>query len=102
MGKFGNSLSTTEGELRITVAALMKACGENQTKLAEGLRITQGQVSRKQNGKAVWSMGDIDKLSVHYGIPVPDLLSGPSHAVRKLSPRRLADMIGGSQEVIAV
>ncbi|MBK6017601.1 helix-turn-helix transcriptional regulator [Streptomyces sp. MBT53] len=102
MGKLGNAASTSEATLRITVAALMKACGENQTKLAKGLRITQGQVSRKQNGKAVWSMGDIDKLSAHYGVPVPDLLCGPSHAVSKLSPRRLADMIGGSQEVITV
>ncbi|TLQ38838.1 helix-turn-helix domain-containing protein [Streptomyces marianii] len=102
MGKFAAALSSSEKTLRITVAALMRACGENQTALARGLRITQGQVSRKQNGSAAWSLGDIDRLSAHYGIPVPDLLCGPTHAVEKLSPRRIAAVVGGSQEVITV
>ncbi|WP_335939987.1 acyltransferase [Streptomyces sp. PTD5-9] len=102
MGKFSADLSTSERTLRITVAALMRACGENQTVLAVGLRLTQGQVSRKQTGRAAWSLGDIDRLSVHYGVPVPDLLCGPTHAVGKLSPRRIAAVIGGSQEVITV
>jgi len=101
MGKFAN-LSTSEAMLRVTVAALMRACGENQTALARGLRITQGQVSRKQTGAAAWSLGDVDRLSTHYGIPVPDLLCGPTHAVQKLSPARLAAVVGGSQEVITV
>lgn len=102
MGKFANDSSSSERTLRITVAALMRACGENQTKLAEGLRLTQGQVSRKQNGRAVWSLGDLDKLSAHYSVPVPDLLCGPTHAISKLPHVRLAAMIGGSQEVITV
>ncbi|MEV7842237.1 helix-turn-helix domain-containing protein [Streptomyces albidoflavus] len=102
MGKFAATPSTSEGTLRVTVAALMRACGENQTSLAAGLRITQGQVSRKQTGTAAWSLGDIDRLSAHYGIPVPDLLCGPTHAVGKLSHRRLASVVGGSQEVIAI
>ncbi|MEU9057117.1 helix-turn-helix transcriptional regulator [Streptomyces sp. NPDC048384] len=80
----------------------MRACGENQTALARGLKITQGQVSRKQRGQAIWSLGDIDKLSAHYGVPVPDLLCGPTHAVGKLSHVRLAAVVGGSQEVITV
>lgn len=102
MGKFSAALSSSERTLRITVAALMRACGENQTALAAGLRITQGQVSRKQRGQAAWSLGDIDRLSEHYGIPVPDLLCGPTHAVERLSPLRLAAVVGGKQEVITV
>ncbi|MFB7012332.1 MULTISPECIES: helix-turn-helix domain-containing protein [unclassified Streptomyces] len=102
MGKFSADLSTSERTLRITVAALMRACGENQTNLAVGLRLTQGQVSRKQTGRAAWSLGDIDNLSAYYGVPVPDLLCGPTHAVGKLSPLRIAAVIGGSQEVITV
>ncbi|MFI9005489.1 helix-turn-helix domain-containing protein [Streptomyces sp. NPDC053541] len=102
MGKFATALSTSERTLRITVAALMRACGETQTTLAVGLHITQGQVSRKQRGQAAWSLGDIDRLSAHYGIPVPDLLCGPTHAVQKLSPLRIAAVVGGSQEVITV
>ncbi|WP_331720081.1 helix-turn-helix domain-containing protein (plasmid) [Streptomyces sp. NBC_01136] len=102
MGKLSNDASTSERTLRITVAALMRACGENQTKLAAGLRLTQGQVSRKQNGRAIWSLGDLDRLSAHYSVPVPDLLCGPTHAVRKLPHVRLAAVVGGSQEVITV
>ncbi|WP_200764665.1 helix-turn-helix domain-containing protein [Streptomyces malaysiensis] len=102
MGKYVNSLSNSEQRLRITITALMRACGENQTALAQGLRITQGQISRKQNGRASWSLGDVDRLASHYGIPVPDLLAGPSHAVEKLPHVRRAAVIGGSQEVFTV
>ncbi|MGN9821887.1 helix-turn-helix domain-containing protein [Streptomyces sp. SD11] len=102
MRKIAVALRSSESTLRITVAALMRACGENQTSLAAGLRLTQGQVSRKQNGRATWSLADIDRLSAHYGVPVPDLLCGPTHAVEKLSSRRIANVIGGSQEVITV
>jgi len=102
MGKFANRMMSSEQTLRITVAALMKACGENQTGLAKGLRISQGQVSRKQSGEASWSLGDLDRLSRHYGIPVPDLLAGPTHAAQMLSPARMTEVIGGKQEVIKV
>lgn len=102
MGKFASAMSSSESTLRVTVAALMRACGENQTALAKGLRITQGQLSRKQTGRAAYSLGDVDSLAKHYGIPVPDLLAGPTHAVRKLPHVRLADVIGGSQEVLTV
>ncbi|MFE4496068.1 helix-turn-helix domain-containing protein [Streptomyces niveus] len=104
MGKFANHpnpMSSSETTLRVTVAALMRACGENQTILAQGLRITQGQISRKQRGQAAWSLGDIDALSAHYGVPVPDLLAGPTHAVTKLPHVRRAACIGGSQGVFA-
>ncbi|MGW2456791.1 helix-turn-helix domain-containing protein [Streptomyces sp. NPDC001704] len=102
MGKFAAALSSSERQLRITVAALMRACDENQTSLAAGLGITQGQVSRKQRGQAAWSLGDLDRLSAHYGIPVPDLMRGPTEALQMLDPRRLAAVVGGSQKVIAV
>ncbi|MGC5401891.1 acyltransferase [Streptomyces sp. DT20] len=93
---------STEDTLRITVAALMRACGERQGDLGHGIRITQGQISRKQRGQALWSLADVDRLSAHYGIPVPDLLAGPTHAVQKLSPVRRAALLAGRQEVIAM
>ncbi|MFE0654224.1 helix-turn-helix domain-containing protein [Streptomyces sp. NPDC059534] len=96
-----SDMSTTVGTLRITVAALMHACGETQTELAERIGITQGQLSRKQSGLAAWSLTDIDNLSTHYGVPVPDLVAGPTHAVSKLDRRRLAT-VGRRQQVIAV
>ncbi|MFD4020615.1 MULTISPECIES: helix-turn-helix domain-containing protein [Bacteria] len=102
MGKFAHRLSSTEAMLRVTVSALMRACDENQTSLAKSIGITQGQLSRKQTGGAAYSFGDLDKLSAHYGIPVPDLVAGPSHALSKLSPVRLAQTVGGRQEVITV
>ncbi|MFZ4301952.1 hypothetical protein ACOZE3_29075 [Streptomyces cinereoruber] len=63
--------------------------------------ITQGQVSRKQSGTALWSLDDLDRLSIHYGIPVPDLLCGADHAVRRLPATRRAAHLGGAQTVIA-
>ncbi|MER7817202.1 helix-turn-helix domain-containing protein [Streptomyces sp. NPDC096153] len=92
----------SEETLRVTVAALMRACGENQTVLARGLRLTQGQVSRKQSGRASWSLPDVDRLSAHYGVPVPDLLCGPTRAVEQLPHVRRAALVGGSQEVFTV
>ncbi|WP_326683059.1 helix-turn-helix domain-containing protein [Streptomyces sp. NBC_01237] len=91
---------STEDTLRITVAALMRACGETQGDLGHGIRVSQGQVSRKQQGKALWSLSDVDRLCAHYGIPVPDLLAGPTHAVQMLPAARRAALLAGRQEVI--
>lgn len=94
---------SSEATLRVTVAALMRVCGENQTALAKGLRLTQGAISRKQTGGAAWTLHDVDRLSAHYGIAVPDLLAGPTRAVDHLHPaRRSANMIGGTQTTVPV
>ncbi|MFJ8314040.1 MULTISPECIES: helix-turn-helix domain-containing protein [unclassified Streptomyces] len=95
-------MSSTEAQLRLTVAALMYATGENQTDLGRGLRLSQGQVSRKQSGLSgsSWTLADIDKLAAHYGIAVPDLLSGADHAVSRLPTRRRAATVGGTQTTI--
>ncbi|MGW2227491.1 helix-turn-helix domain-containing protein [Streptomyces formicae] len=93
---------SSQQTLRITVAALMRATGENQTALAKGLRLTQGQVSRKQTGAASWSLDDVDRLSEHYGIPVSELWCGPTHAVEQLPQVRRAALTGGSQRVLTV
>ncbi|MDJ0347152.1 helix-turn-helix domain-containing protein [Streptomyces sp. H10-C2] len=84
----------------MTVAALMRATGEHQDDLGRGLRLSQAQISRKQSGRSMWSLADLDRLSEHYGVPVPDLLCGMDHAVNKLAPRRRAGLIGGTQTVI--
>lgn len=102
MGHLASASNSSEKMLRVTVAALMHACGENQTALSRGLRVTPGQVSRKQSGLAAWSLKDIDRLSAHYGVPVPDLLAGPTRAVEQLPPVRRAPCVGGSQGVFAV
>ncbi|MDJ0345527.1 helix-turn-helix transcriptional regulator [Streptomyces sp. H10-C2] len=93
---------SSEQTLRVTVAALMRATGENQTSLARGLRVTQGAISRKQVGRSAWSLGDVDRLSAHYGVPVPDLLCGPTHAVEQLPHVRRAAIVGGSQQVLSI
>ncbi|MFE4660903.1 helix-turn-helix domain-containing protein [Streptomyces hydrogenans] len=63
------------------MAALMTRTGERQAALAAGLGLSQAQVSRKQGGAAHWSLEDVDRLATHYGLPVLDLLAGPTHAV---------------------
>ncbi|MFE5942051.1 acyltransferase [Streptomyces sp. NPDC056480] len=70
----------TEEVLRLTVAALMALAGERQNDLAVALGQSQAQVSRKQGGRAHWSLEDVDLLAAHYGMHVLDLLAGPTHA----------------------
>ncbi|MGW6846412.1 helix-turn-helix domain-containing protein [Streptomyces sp. NPDC054958] len=67
--------------LRLTVAALMTRTGERQNDLADGLGLSQAQVSRKQSGRQHWSLEDVDLLAKHFGLHVLDLLAGPTHAV---------------------
>lgn len=96
-------MPSTEALLRLTVASLMYATGETQADLAAGLRLSQGQVSRKQaaSGRgSAWTLADLDRLSAHYGIPVADLLCGVDHAVSRLPSHRRAAMVGGVQTTI--
>ncbi|MGW2016655.1 acyltransferase [Streptomyces sp. NPDC001927] len=72
---------STEEILRLTVAALMTRTGERQGDLAAGLGQSQAQVSRKQSGRAHWSLEDVDLLAAHYRLHALDLLAGPTHAV---------------------
>ncbi|MGQ4353031.1 helix-turn-helix domain-containing protein [Streptomyces drozdowiczii] len=78
----------------------MHQTGERQADLADGLRLSQAQVSRKQGGSASWSLGDIDRLSAHYGIPVCDLLARVDRAVYCLPARRYAPAPGAAQLTI--
>ncbi|MEV7512647.1 helix-turn-helix domain-containing protein [Streptomyces sp. NPDC091201] len=70
-----------EDLLRLTVAALMTRTGERQNDLADGLGLSQAQVSRKQSGRQHWSLEDVDRLAAHFGLHFLDLLAGPTHAV---------------------
>ncbi|MFD9480434.1 acyltransferase [Streptomyces nojiriensis] len=70
-----------EDLLRLTVAALMTRTGERQNDLADGLGLSQAQVSRKQGNRQHWSLEDVDRLAEHFGLHFLDLLAGPTHAV---------------------
>ncbi|MDH6130364.1 helix-turn-helix domain-containing protein [Kitasatospora sp. GP82] len=94
--------TSVEAMLRTTVAALMHHTGESQEALAAGLRISQAQVSRKQSGRSAWAIADLEKLAAHYGMHPPDLLMGPTHAIRQLPAVRLAAVVGGRQSVLSV
>lgn len=84
-------MMSTPRAFRATIAALMRATGETQAQLAAGLRLSQGQISRKQAGLHEWSLSDLDKVSAHYGIAVWDLIAGPEVALSKLSTSRQAE-----------
>jgi len=88
---------TTPQRFRATITALMSATGETQAQLASGLRLSQGQISRKQSGRHEWSLSDLDKVATHYGVPVWDLVAGPDVALSKLpaARRREPDMRPG-------
>ncbi|MEU5430919.1 acyltransferase [Streptomyces olivoreticuli] len=93
---------STEELLRLTVAALMNRTGERQQDLATALGLNKTQLSRRQAAKARWTLDDCDGLAAHYGMPVLDLLAGPTHAAGKLSAGRLSAALGGAQTLIPV
>jgi hypothetical protein len=66
----------TMKELRGTVDVLMRAGNDDQAAIGRAIGLTQGQVSRKQNGKAAWTLDDCDRLAAYWSITVPQLLSG--------------------------
>lgn len=78
----------TEETLRITIAAITQVTRETHDALAAVLEVNRSQVSRKQSGKAAWTLADVDRLAAHWGMGPLDLLAGPSHAVGKLSTVR--------------
>ncbi|MCX4821191.1 helix-turn-helix domain-containing protein [Streptomyces sp. NBC_01142] len=74
--------------LQLTVAALMHATGDSQSELAGALGLTQTQVSRRQAGRTAWTLDDCDRLAAHFGLPVLDVLAGPTRACELLSAAR--------------
>jgi hypothetical protein len=86
---------------RLTVVTLLSATGENQTVLANALGVSQGQVSRRLRGRAAWTLDDVDAVSSHFAIPVPELMCGPTHALKKLPQHRKA-LVGGHQQVLQI
>ncbi|WP_326806457.1 acyltransferase [Streptomyces sp. NBC_01775] len=82
-------MMSSEEMLRATVAALLSRTGERQAELAAGIGLSPTGLSRRQSGRATWSLEDVDRLSAHWGIAVPDLLGGISHAVECLPADRL-------------
>ncbi|GHJ39485.1 acyltransferase [Streptomyces sp. TS71-3] len=82
-------MMSTEDLLRLTVAALMQRTGERQAQLGAALDVTQAQVSKKQAGRAAWTLGDVDRLAAHWGMTPLDLLAGPTHAASRLPADRI-------------
>ncbi|NBE55685.1 XRE family transcriptional regulator [Streptomyces sp. YC537] len=74
--------------LRASVTGLMRATGQTQSDLALALGVDQTQVSRRQTGRAAWSLDDCDRLAAHFGIGVLDLLTGPERACARLPRTR--------------
>ncbi|MFF7365447.1 helix-turn-helix domain-containing protein [Streptomyces sp. NPDC008125] len=94
-------MPSTDATLRLTIGALMRLTGERQADLAAGIGLGQTQISRKLAGSSAWSLNDVDRLSAHYGIPVPDLLAGVDRAVHCLPARRRAPLPGAAQLTIS-
>ncbi|MDB1090443.1 helix-turn-helix domain-containing protein [Streptomyces sp. ACA25] len=93
-------MTSTERDLRDTIAALLRATGERHADLADALGIVRSQVSRKQAGTRPWSLKDLHHLAAHYGMGPADLLCGMDHAVRRLPEHRRADTIGGTRTTL--
>ncbi|WP_229886937.1 helix-turn-helix domain-containing protein [Streptomyces subrutilus] len=91
---------STEETLRVTVTAITHRTGEQQADVAVALGLTQSQISRRQRGLASWTLADCDRLAAHWGMPVLDLLAGPTHALTRLPADRLA--AGGQQTLLSL
>ncbi|WP_435854520.1 helix-turn-helix domain-containing protein [Streptomyces subrutilus] len=89
---------STEETLRVTVTAITHRTGEQQADVAAALGLTQSQISRRQRGLSSWTLADCDRLAAHWGMPVLDLLAGPTHALTRLPADRVA--IGGQQTLL--
>ncbi|BDH55055.1 hypothetical protein MTP02_60660 [Streptomyces albus] len=85
---------STEECLRLTVAALMQLTGERQPDVAVAIGLTQPQLSRRQSGRASWTLSDCDRLAAHWGMSTLDLLSGPTHAAGCLPATRRSTITG--------
>ncbi|WP_130798097.1 helix-turn-helix domain-containing protein [Streptomyces otsuchiensis] len=92
--------TTTAEWLSLTVLALMRATGERQRDLATALGMAQPTLSQRLSGDRPWTLADLDGLSAHYGVPVPDLVAGVDAAVRRLPAARRATTVGGTQTTI--
>ncbi|MFF7205338.1 helix-turn-helix domain-containing protein [Streptomyces sp. NPDC008141] len=79
---------TVRQTLQLTVAALMQATGDSQHDVAQSLGLTQTQISRRQAGRTAWTLDDCDALALHFGLPVLDLLGGPTRACEALPAER--------------
>ncbi len=93
-------MTSTERDLMATVALVLYLTGETQRELAAAIGLGQAQISRRQAGVTPWSVADLDRLSRHWAIPVPDLVAGPEHAARRLPASRRAQTLGGTQTTI--
>ncbi|MFD3976536.1 hypothetical protein [Streptomyces cyaneofuscatus] len=60
----------------------------------------QTRISRKQSGAATWTLDYLNRLSAHYGIPVPDLVAGVDRSIQCLPTRRRAPLPGAAQLTI--
>jgi hypothetical protein len=81
----------------MTVRVIMQVTGEQHINLADVLGVTPAQVGRRQKGTARWTLADCDALAAHWGVNVPDLLSGPAHALNRLPA---AQGVGGPVNAI--
>ncbi|MFJ5811628.1 helix-turn-helix domain-containing protein [Streptomyces sp. NPDC093093] len=80
------------------MTAITHRTGEQQADVAAALGLTQSQISRRQRGLASWTLADCDRLAAHWGMPVLDLLAGPTHALTRLPADRVA--AGGTQTLL--
>jgi len=83
-----------------TIGRLMSAHSDNQTSLALAIGLTQGQVSRKQAGKTVWTVPDVEKVAAHYLLTIPELFSGANAAVKKSLERAHQDCPNHGRDTI--
>lgn len=70
-------MENTQQRITESVRALSAAFQDQQTGLAKVLGMSQVSVSRKMRGLNRWSVDDVEKLAVHWGVSAAQILAGP-------------------------
>lgn len=58
------------------VRVYMAARDETQEELGLALGLSRPAVTQKLSGRSKWTLSDLEKLRVHYGVEVAELLQG--------------------------
>lgn len=74
---------TTHEEISETVRRVAGAHGELHRDVARALGLSAQGLSNRMNGRANWTIDDLNALAEHWGCHPWDLMQGPAEGVRR-------------------
>jgi peptidyl-prolyl cis-trans isomerase A (cyclophilin A) len=68
--------ATAQEVVSRVVRVYMAARDETQEELGLALGVSRPAITQKLSGRSKWTLADLDGLARHYGVDIPELLSG--------------------------